>query len=374
MNEQKVDAILEQKGFPKVSISMPTHVTGEEIKQGPIRLKNLIKNAHEELLKKGLKKMKADEILAPAEDLLSKPKFWTHQQKGLVLYAADDYFEVIQIPYTVSENAYVNDHFLITPVLPMISLNGTFSVLAISRQNARLLRCTRNEVNDITPDDAETSMDVYLEEAPEKELQFHTGASGDDAMFFGHGSKKEERMNVLHAYFRQLEKSITAEMKKNSEPLVLIGLEDNLAIYKKANDYNRVMDDTITVNPDEMSNLQLKDQGWEVIKKHFLKEMYHSLDQFSEKDNEKVSNNMVDIIENTVMGKSKTIFIAENESKWGFYDADNHEVHFTDEEGEEAVDLLNWLAIKGRETGSNVYLLPKEDMPTQATVAAEYRF
>lgn len=374
MTEQKIDAILEQEGFPKVSLTMPTHVTGEEIKQGPIRLKNIIKKAHEELLKKGLKKKQADELLAPAEELLSQPRFWTHQKKGLVIYAAKDYFEVVQIPYDVRENSYVNDHFLITPILPLVSLNGTFSVLAVSRQNARLLSCTRNEVHDITPEDAETSIDVYLEEAPEKELQFHTGASGNDAMFFGHGSKKEEKRNVLEAYFRLLEKSITAEMKKSNEPLILIGLEDNLSIYKKTNSYNRMMDETITVNPDEMSNLQLKDHGWEEIKKHFLKEMYQSLEQFSEQGDGKVSNNMVEIIESTVMGKSKTIFIAENESKFGFYDADNHEVHFTDEEGDNVVDLMNWLAIKGRETGSNVYLLPKEEMPTQATVAAEYRF
>ena len=62
------------------------------------------------------------------------------------------------------------------------------------------------------------------------------------------------------------------------------------------------------------------------------------------------------------------------DDRWGHYDEDNHEVHLTDEPSNEDVDLLNWLAVKGLETGSNVYILPREEMPMKSTVAAEFRF
>ena len=172
-----------------------------------------------------------------------------------------------------------------------------------------------------------------------------------------------------------LKKAITAELKKENNPLVLIGLEDNLAFYKSINDYNRTVDHTIDANPDDMKDHDLKENGWEKIQGYFLKDMYNSLDQFSENMiNSKVSNNLTEVIESTVMGKSKTIFITMGDDRWGQYDEEAHEVHLTDKPSNGDVDLLNWLAVKGLETGSNVYILPRDEMPMKSTVAAEFRF
>jgi len=374
VSDKTVDEILEKNGNPLISVTMPTHKAGEVVKQGPIRFKNLLTNVEQQLKKMNMKQAEYEKLLKPAHDLLENPLFWTHQDHGLVVYLAKDHFSYYKLPYSVEEKAYVNTHFLITPILPMVSMDGTFNVLAVSRSKTRLLQCTRNEVRDITPEDAPESVDEYLEVTPEKELQFHTGAEGNDAMFFGHGSGDEDRRIVIEQFFRELEKSITEECKKQNDPLVLIGLEDNIAFYKTINDYSRTMDEIVDANPDELKDAELKDHGWDIIKRYFLKDMYSSLDQFSEHNSEKVSNNISEVIESTVMGRAKTIFITRGEDRWGRYDEENHEVHLTDDPSNGDVDLLNWLAVKGRETGSNVYMLPRDQMPMKATVAAEFRF
>ncbi|CAN5168239.1 hypothetical protein BH23BAC3_BH23BAC3_26190 [soil metagenome] len=374
VSNKTVDEILEQKGNPLISITMPTHKKGAEMQQDPIRLKNLLTKVDENLKKRDMKQLEIDKLLKPAQDLLENLKFWTHQDHGLVIYTAKNHFSYYKLPYTIEEKAYVNSHFLITPILPMVSMDGTFNVLAVSRSNARLLQCNRNEVKDITPMAAPNSVDEYLEVTPEKELQFHTGAEGRDAMFFGHGAGDEGRQIVIEQYLRELEKTITEEAKRQNDPLVLIGLEDNLAFYKSINSYNRTIDKVIDANPDELKDTELKDQGWKIIQDYFLKDMYQSLAQFSENNNELVSNNLSQVIESTVMGRSKTIFITRGEDRWGHYDEEKHEVHLTDEPSNGDVDLLNWLAAKGRETGSKVYMLPRDQMPTKSTVAAEFRF
>lgn len=374
VSDKTVDELIEKNGNPMISISMPTHRTGEEIKQGPIRFKNLLGSVSDTLSKRGMKQAEIDTLLEPAKELLEKPLFWSHQNDGLVVYIANGYFNHYKLPYEVQQKAYVNTHFLITPILPMVSMDGTFKVLAISRSKARLLHCTRNESRDITPDDISTSIDDYLEVVQEKQLQFHTGAEGNNAMFFGHGSGDEDQRAVIEQYFRELEKAITQEVKQSNDPLVLVGLEDNLAFYKTINKYNRTLENAIDTNPDEMKDHDLREHGWTKIQNYFLKDMYNSLDQFSEVGNEKVSNNLSEVIESTVMGKSKNIFIAKGEDRWGHYDQEAHEVHLTDQPSNGDVDLLNWLAVKGRETGSNVYLLPREEMPMKSTVAAEFRF
>jgi len=374
VSQQKLNELINSNGDILLSITLPTHRKGEGSKQDPIRFKNLLNNAAETLREKGLKEADAESFLKDARELLDKPLFWSHLDKGLAIYIANNILEVFKVPYELEEQAYVNDHFLITPLLPMMSLDGTFCILALSRQNARLLSCTRNEMEDITPEGISTSVKDYLEIDPEKQLQFHSGARGQKAMYFGHGASDEDKMVVVEQYLRELEKGITKVMKERNDPLVVIGLKDNVVLYKKINDYNRLVDDPIYFNPDEQTDLDLKNKGWHVIKQHFLKDMYSSLEKFSEKGEGKVSNNLSEIVEATVMGRSHTVFISRNEKKWGFYDDENQTVHYSSKPGSKDVELLNWLSITAHKKGSKVYMLPKEEMPMHSTVAAEYRF
>lgn len=374
VNESKISELINKKGNLLITVTMPTHKSGEDTKQDPIRFKNLLSEAANKLEKKGMKEAEIDNFLNEARELLEKPLFWSHTDRGLAVYISDSGFEYFKVPYDLESMAYVNDHYLITPLLPMMSLDGTFCVLAVSRQNARLLHCTRNETEDITPENVSTSVEEYLEVDPQKQLQFHSGAKGQSAMFFGHNANEEDKMVVVEQYFRELEKGITPIMRDRNDPLVLIGLNENLVMYDKINNYGRLVGDKINHNPDELSDTELKNKGWEVIKKHFLKDMYESLKQFPEKGTDRVSNNLSEIAEATVMGRSQTVFISRGEKKWGMYDPEEHTLHYSNNPGLEDVELLNWLSITAHKTGSKVYVLPKEDMPMRSMVAAEYRF
>ncbi|PWN05981.1 hypothetical protein [Rhodohalobacter mucosus] len=374
VSEKKIRKLINSSGDTLVTITMPTHRSGEESKQDPIRFKNLINEAAEKLKKKGVKENDVNRLLGEAKDLLDQPLFWSHTDHSLAAYISEDGFEYFRLPYTLESMVYLNDHFMITPLLPMMSMDGTFCVLAVSRQNARLLQCTRNDVEDITPQDVSTSVDDYLEVEPEKQLQFHSGAQRQRAMFFGHNANEEDKMVVVEQFMREFEKSVTPVMRERNDPLVLVGLKENVSLYKKVNNYRRLVDDMVVHNPDELQDQELRDRGWEIIQRHFLKDMYNSLEQFSEKVKEKVSNNLSEIAESTVMGRTETIFISHDEKKWGVYDEDNHTVHYSSTPGSEDVELLNWLAITGYKNGSKVYTLPKEEMPMRSMVAAEYRF
>lgn len=374
VSEKTIEQLINKNGNDLITITLPTHRKGEETKQDPIRFKNQLTEAENKLKKAGKKDPEIQKLLKPALELLDKPLFWSHSDKSLAVYIYEDGFNYFKLPYDVKEMVYVNDHFLITPLLPMTSMDGTFCILTVSRENVRLLHCTRNEVSDITPEDAPTGVSEYLEVNPEKQLQFHTGAVGQDAQFFGHGANEEDRMIIVEQFFRELEKEVTRTLNERKDPLILAGLKENITLYNKINNYGRVIDSSIDKSPDEKSDKELKDEGWKIIQSYFLKDMYNSLDLFSEKTNDRVSNNLSEIIESTVMGKTQTIFISSGETKWGMYDAENHTVKYSNNPSDKDVELLNWLSIKGYNTGSNVYILPKEEMPMNSMVAAEYRF
>ena len=374
VSEKTIHELIEKNSDVSVTITLPTHKKGEESKQDPIRFKNLLTQASDKIKEINSKNGFADNLLKNARKLLDKPLFWSHLDKGLAVYISEDRFDVYKLPYDVEEQVFVNNHFMITPLLPMTSMDGSFSVLAVSRQNIRLLRCTRNEVQDITPTDIPLSVEDYLEIDPEKQLQFHSGSRGQKAVYFGHGANEEDKLIVVESFYREIEKEITKILKENDEPLILTGLTENIGIYKKVNSYNRVLDEIVKRNPDELKDKELKEKGWEIIQTFFLSDMYKSLENLKKSTNDKVSNNLADIVEATVMGKSQTIFISKGEKKWGFYDDANHTVQYSSNPNGKDVELLNWLSITAFKTGSKVYMLPKEEMPIRSTVAAEYRF
>lgn len=375
VSEKTINELINQSGENFVTIALPTHKKGEETKQDPIRFKNLLTEASQKLEKKISENGAAEELLKPAKELLDKPLFWSHSDQGLAVYLTENFFRVYSLPYSVEARVYVNDHFLITPLLPMTSMDGMFNLLTVSRQKLRLLQCTRNEVTDITPDNISTSVDDYLEVDPDKQLQFHSGSKGQKAVYFGHNANEEDKMIVVEMYFREVEKEITTVLNQSQNPIVLVGLAENVALYRKINSYNRVLENEVQTHPDELSDKKLRDEAWDIIKDHFLADMYRSLENYNESSTEKYSNNLGKIVEATVMGKSNTIFIAKDEKKWGFYDEENHTVQYSSNgDNIDDVELLNWLSITGFKTGSKVYMLPKEEMPTRSTVAAEFRF
>ena len=65
-----------------ISIYMPTYRVGKETAQGPIRLKNLLRQAEAFLLDRGLRTPQARALLEPAQALLVDGLFWQHQSDG----------------------------------------------------------------------------------------------------------------------------------------------------------------------------------------------------------------------------------------------------------------------------------------------------
>ena len=374
VTEKMIKKLIQKNGQHKITITMPTEKIGEERQQNPIRFKNLLSGAAEQLQQRGMKETEAVDYLKPAKELLGQPLFWSNMEHGLVVYLTTDYFEVFKLPYDMKEMVYVNNEFRITPLLPMVSINGSFCILAISQENIRLLRCTRTSVSEITPDDIPVTISGWLDETPQPHIQYHTGSEGDGAIFFGHGASEDDRKEIVEQFFRDVEKGITRAMKKINDPLLLAGLKVNIATYKKINNYKRVLDNTVERNPDDLTEAQLRDYGWDVIRDFFLSDLYESVDVYRDSPDDRISSDPSEIITSTVMGKSATIFIKKDLVRWGKYDNESHKVMYRNQPGNGDVDLMNWLSIKGIETGSSVYILPQDEMPDQADVAALFRF
>jgi hypothetical protein len=122
-------SVLADSQAPAVSIFVPTHRAGQEIRQDPIRLKNLVNQAQDQLIKEGTRPAEARSLLEPLAGLMEDAAFWRHQTGGLALFRSPDVFRTYRLPFQVGEFVAVSDRFYIKPLLPLLMHDARFYVL-----------------------------------------------------------------------------------------------------------------------------------------------------------------------------------------------------------------------------------------------------
>ena len=162
LKREDVKKLLAKSGDLCVSIYMPTHRTGREQQQDPIRLKNLLTRAEEELKAYDMRTPEAQAILNPAENLLSDPDFWQHQSDGLAIFLADGFALNFRLPQSFDELLRINRRFHTKPVLPLLSHDNQFYILSLSKKGVDLHQATRFAIDQIELSGIPTSVEEAL--------------------------------------------------------------------------------------------------------------------------------------------------------------------------------------------------------------------
>jgi len=98
----------------------PTHRTGADIQQDPIRLRNALATAERELVVLGWRTADAEDLLDPARQLIGDRHFWRHQTDGLAPFIGSGVLRTFRVPITFEELAVVSTQFHLRPPLPLI--------------------------------------------------------------------------------------------------------------------------------------------------------------------------------------------------------------------------------------------------------------
>src|SRR4030042_5720604 len=116
---------------PCVSVFMPMHRSGPETQQDLIRFKNLIREAEERLITRGIPAPEASELLESGKKLLQGDFFHQHQSDGLAMFLSPEVFRTYMLPFVFKELVFVADRLHIRPLLPLLSGDGRYYILAL---------------------------------------------------------------------------------------------------------------------------------------------------------------------------------------------------------------------------------------------------
>ncbi|MEJ2597999.1 MAG: hypothetical protein P8Z00_06665 [Anaerolineales bacterium] len=367
-----------------ISIYMPAHRLGYERQQDPLRLKNLLDQAEKRLTEGGRRSPEARLLLKNARQLLLDSNFWQHQSDGLAIFIDENETRTYRLPLNFDELLYIGGQFHIKPLLPMLSGDGQFFVLAISQKDVRLLQGTRYTVEAVDLGDVPTSMaEALWHESPERQLQWHTstqasqGAGERPAAYHGQGAPENDTKDAILRYFQRVDRELVDLLQESSRPLVLAGVDYLLPIYQEANTYPNLAEEGVLGNPDDLSDKQLHQRAWEAVEPIFSVAQQDAISRYEAlagMDSDEASNEIKEVVKAASYGRVETLFVALGVHRWGVYNPQKNSVSLHEDYYDGDEDLLDLAAAHTINNGGAVYACPPDMVPGGGDLAAIFRY
>lgn len=374
--------IVNYKSSPCISIYLPTHRAGNEVneKQDAIAFKNELQDTRLALLSEGLDEQLINELLNPAFMLCKDDAFWNDQLNGLVIFIANGFFKTIKLPFTVNAEYYINSTFLISPLMPLLTNNEPFYLLAISKHNAKFYQGDAYSLEPLDVEGMPNGMEdvVHFEEKEGQQLHRRGGGNGSErgASLHGHGSGQLDEKDNIALYFEEVDRTLwTQVLHDKNVPLVLAGVEYLLPIYKSVSKYNFIAGEGITGNHDRDNLNNLHTQACELLAPYFLERRNRALENYYNHIATAETSSMPEkIVPASRYAQIADLFICKGEHLWGTFDENTQKVTIHADKQEGDICLLNDAAVYTYINGGTVYATEAEKMPKESIMAAYLRF
>ena len=256
-----------------VSIFMPTQLAGPDSRQDEVRLRGLVTRAKKLLVDGGILEEHTQELLRPISNL-PLGVGWRTRKQGLAVYRSHERFTAFWCDSPLKEGVFVGPQFFIRPLLTLVAPSVDFFVLALSRNQIRLLKATpigfeRLEVEGF-PKNMEKALNLQIAERGE---QVHTGMHqrlGKEAgVFHGQGGHRDTIKDEVVEFFQVISRALAPILNEHPWPLVLAGVNYELALFRQTSDYSQVVDEELCGNFDFVSDQALFDRGLPIARHYY---------------------------------------------------------------------------------------------------------
>jgi Bacterial archaeo-eukaryotic release factor family 3 len=222
---------------PCITIALAGNDLGDTV----IEQKDAINAVRKQLASR---KVDSDELLAP---LLAAG---AQARGGTVFLRAPGVMQIHRVP-AVAPLVRVGDRFDLRTILAILDAHQAFYILALSQKRTRLLKCTRQS---------------------SEEIPFPAGFAAGlaDAMQTRDDSPKDTRTTggpseyLLH-FFMDLEKAVNAVLQNATAPLIPVGVEHEVALYRRVNHYAHLVEPGVHGSPDALESGELQLRALEIL-------------------------------------------------------------------------------------------------------------
>lgn len=360
---------------PCITILIPTQPAENTSRQDHIRLREMVRQADEALVRQGLDVRSTSELLDPVRGMTGDE--WDVARGTLVILRSPEIFRHFQIPDTLPEGVFVGDSFHLLPVLPAVTkAMQEFYVLALSQKHVRLLLCTPHSAHEVPlPKDAPPSLDVWLNTRLPNESGTHGdnkhAEPGSTGGSFTSTTDMDNKDQHIANFYKTLNKHLAAVLRDDQRPLVPVGVEYELASYKEINSYPHYVVHGVAGSPESFKGGEMHRRALEAVQVYFEQPLEKALAQWEKfGGTDRVSTKVDSIVKAAFEARIASLFVEQGARLMGAWDRSNLRVS-TDQEVE---DLISLAVNQTIATGGEVFVSTPEKVPGDNPVAAILRY
>lgn len=262
--EQLVEAdqlIKAKKTFPSISIIIPTNTKYPQFKHDQEKLKLLVKKVKENISNEFPPSI-AEPLIAKLSKVYQEIDF-THLSKGLAIYVSREQEKIFHLPFPVSEKIIIDKSFEIRDLLYATKHTLDYLVLLISSNGNKLFKGFNTSLEEIK-----------LIDAPRDVKEWKIDLASKVGNFTDAEVVKEE---TLEKYLRDIDKSISAELKTMDLPLVILGVEKINNLFKNITKNEHAIIGYVSGNFEHATLPEITDKVAVVFENKFAKEQQEYL-------------------------------------------------------------------------------------------------
>lgn len=249
MNRHDISLLQAIKGYPALSILLPTHRTFPDNRQDPIRVKNLATEAADRLLEEFSKR--EIQPLLDNLDAVARDIDYRYTLDGLAIFVNQDFARKFYLPFPVKERVLVDESFATRDLVMTMNRSPRYWVLALSEKPTRLFEGVRDTLTEIT--------DYGFP-------QVHEGPGGEAPLPGGFGVRKSAyRDEYSRKFFREVDAAFAEVAKDDPLPLIVVGVDRQLAFFNEVTGHGSLIAGTVQGNYDHLSAHDLGKLLWPLV-------------------------------------------------------------------------------------------------------------
>lgn len=345
--------LLSRHTGPCVTMSIPGYQPGAGAGTRHAHLRHLTQTSAEKL--GHLNRPKTGEMVAALE-LLAGTLDDGHGGPGVTLFCAPGLTAAYETPGVRADAVTVGDRFDLLPFVAAAQTPSQFFVLGLSRNQVRLFRYLRGKAEALA---LPAGVPLSLEAAgafdePEHTMNSHSPAGPSVGSLrgvrFASSGDQDSNVEYLRHFFGLVDRGLKETLK--GEPLFLVGVQEELSLYRKAAKYPHILESECPGNPEHSSLDQVAKHAAAGAVREYRLAADRALGALPE-------------IRDKIAGDPDGVFLAANQGRVRQI--------FVAEEGAPE-EKLNAAVVEGFRTGADVFAYEGRELPGFGAIAAVLRY
>jgi hypothetical protein len=300
---------------PCITLAMPI----AERREMAARVRSALRSVRKQLAERHTYIETAEGLLAPIEQLAANRETAHMWANSLIAFRSPGAFRHYWMRKRLEDAAEVGERFAIRPLLAALAREQRFYLLTIGRHHVRLFRSTPNSTEEVRLEEiAPRDMQEFLHTRQPDHLMENRKSGGPSmgsmqGVSFGTGSESEKEQDRFRHFLTEVERGVTKFLMRDAEPLILAGVEYDVAIYRQLNTYPHLLEQAIHGSPEGLTAQDLHERAWEIVSQCPSGPLRKALAEYRQQSGAALLSGNVDAIgKAAVEGRVAGLFLSEN--------------------------------------------------------------